>query len=124
MVFITSDCDRLFLSWEACAALGKILKHFLAIGETLQSQTLTSPDAACDATEQHPPEPIPLTLCNYPHGHTPALKPTNPYSQKLKWIRCNDNIGFWITTSPVPSLVQAPTTAPDGGHSYAAYGGP
>ena len=79
IVYVTHDSDKLFLSREACTALGLISSTFPTFGES--PCPTTDPETA-SATELHPPtqpkppnEP-PIPSC-CPHRRTPPPKPTH-----------------------------------------------
>ena len=67
LVYFTNRTNRLFLSKQACLALGIISVNFPTIGEALEtSDTPTSPDSSmfrecqCPPREQPPPPPTSL----------------------------------------------------------------
>ena len=70
MVYFTSATDRMFLSKQACVALGMITATFPTIGETLNSTeneiTLAAPvtgqSQTCNCPRRQPPPPHPTTL--------------------------------------------------------------
>lgn len=74
IVYFTNSTDRLFLSKQACVALGLISRRFPTIGETVPdnshaSSALSSSDPStfesirvCDCPRRQPPPPIPKAL--------------------------------------------------------------
>jgi len=81
IVYVTSDSDKLFLSWEACTALGMITQNFHTVGETIHTCSTTEPDTACDVTfppdsAKYMPESTSSSLCTCPCCETPPPKPT------------------------------------------------
>jgi hypothetical protein len=85
IVYVTHDSDKLFLSREACTALGLIPSTFPTFGES--PCPTTDPETASAMSELHPPtqpkppnEP-PIPSCGCPHRRTPPPKPTHlPFS--------------------------------------------
>ena len=81
IVYVTRDSDKLFLSREACAALGIISKSFPTVGETTPAPTEPGlASATADSSPQEPPPNLPdssaTSLCNCPRHQLPPPKPT------------------------------------------------
>ena len=70
VVYITDSSEKLFLSREACTALGIISNNFPTIGETINAEIETednatdnvSSDPVCECPKREPPPPMPSTL--------------------------------------------------------------
>ncbi len=66
IVYITDTSDRLFLSKEACIALGLIPKSFPTIGEAFALNNTppntSQPTPPCDCPRRQMPPPLPTTL--------------------------------------------------------------
>ena len=81
IVYVTRDSDKLFLSREACAALGIISKSFPTVGETTPAPTEPGlASATADSSPQEPPPNLPdssaTSPCNCPRHQLPPPKPT------------------------------------------------
>lgn len=83
ITYVTSDSDKLFLSREACTALGMISENCPTVGEALQVSTEMELDVGSDAAGQTPAAAVPHTPestltapCNCPRHQTPPPKPT------------------------------------------------
>ena len=99
IVYFTDSSDRLFLSKQACVALGMISDSFPTIGEATppysdnagvaSSATLTPPSPASGLT----------SMCDCPQRQAPPPPPTSlpfPPTEGL-------SSGCWITTNQAPS---------------------
>jgi len=88
IVYVTSDSDKLFLSWEACTALGMITQNFPTVGETIHTCNTTEPDRACDATPPdsatYMPKSTSSSPCTCPCREAPPPSPLNSHSQRPK----------------------------------------
>ena len=78
VVYFTESSDRLFLSKQACIALGVISDSFPTIGEVLPPDgSRVESSAAAPPTK---PEPRPTRECDCPQRQVPPPKPTSlPY---------------------------------------------
>ena len=75
MVYVTSDTDKLFLSREACTALGLITKHFPSVGEMTKEDKaagLSQHATAIAAPLEHPQH----APCGCPRRRKPPPTPT------------------------------------------------
>ncbi len=78
MVYVTDNSDKLFLSKEACMALGMISSNFPMIGEV--SGTDESIDSTRDTSPPVPIESHPTVECECPKRSTPPPIPSElPY---------------------------------------------
>ena len=63
LVYFTDDASRLFLSKQACAALGIISTNFPTIGESLGATSITAPESGitkeCQCPKRELPPPLP-----------------------------------------------------------------
>ena len=64
IVYVTSDTDKLFLSREACTALGMITENFPSVGEMHKGDQATgiTQHAPCDCPPRQKPPPKPTEL--------------------------------------------------------------
>ena len=64
LVYVTSDTDKLFLSREACTALGMITKNFPSVGEMNKEDKAAgiTQHAPCDCPPRRKPPPKPTEL--------------------------------------------------------------
>lgn len=87
IVYVTSDTDKLFLSREACTALGMVTKNFPSVGE------MNKEDKAAGIT-QHAP-------CDCPPSQKPPPKPTElPFPATENHF----SSGSWNITSQAHSI--------------------
>eukprot|EP00794_Sanderia_malayensis_P002911 gene2911-3363_t len=68
IVYVTDDADKLFLSREACTALGLIPQSFPSIGNARSVESATVPDPAMSTT--------PCADCNCPRCQLPPSRPS------------------------------------------------
>ena len=77
IVYFTDNSDKLYISKQACIALGMITDKFPTIGEV--DRTLTSGiDAAVEPVDDRPPTipgPAPNTPCTCPQRQLPPVQP-------------------------------------------------
>ena len=83
IVYVTSDADRLFLSREACTALGMISENFPTVFETLHLSKAMALDEDPAGSQRTTPAAIPPTPesalnspCDCPRRQTPPPNPT------------------------------------------------
>ena len=62
IIYLTDDTKRLFLSKQACIALGLISKNFPTVGETHSSVCQVTSDRACQCPTRKPPPPVPSEI--------------------------------------------------------------
>lgn len=63
LVYFTPSTDRLFLSKQACVALGMLPPHFPTIGESREDACATNtPNRLCDCPQRTQPPPLPTIL--------------------------------------------------------------
>ena len=75
ILYITDNTDKLFISREACIALGMISKDFPAIGEMASLDISSQPSIICECPRRRPP-PLRLTVLPFPatQENIPKLK--------------------------------------------------
>jgi hypothetical protein len=68
VVYVTDKSDKIFLSREACVALGMITEKFPTVGEVLSTDSLSQPNSEsinttpCTCPQHQPPPPKPESL--------------------------------------------------------------
>ena len=79
IIYLTDDTKRLFLSKQACIALGFISKNFPTVGETHSSVCQVTSDSACQCPTRKPPPPVPSEI---------PFAPVTANRQKLEtWLK-------------------------------------
>ena len=81
ITYITSDSERLFLSREACVALGMISDQFPTVGEASLLTTPPPSDTSAGMANAIPveiPESALTVPCNCPRRQKPPPRPTRP----------------------------------------------
>ncbi|CAB4033724.1 Transposon Ty3-I Gag-Pol poly [Paramuricea clavata] len=81
ITYVTSDSERLFLSREACVALGMISETFPTVGEASPLATLSLSDASpgnTNTTPKQTPQSALTAPCNCPLRQKPPPRPTQP----------------------------------------------
>ncbi len=81
LTYVTSESDRLFLSKEACTALGMISAQFPTVGEASTLTTLppsAAPPGQTYITSKDTPQSALTAPCNCPIRQKPPPRPTQP----------------------------------------------
>ena len=102
IMYVTDNSDHLFISREACQALGMISEHFPAIGEMSQTLTAASVATKCECPLREPPPPPSTTL---------PFAPTEENVPKLKQFLLNRYKGSTFNTcthQPLPLMTGPP----------------
>jgi hypothetical protein len=81
ITYVTDDSDKLFLSREACMALGMISNTFPTIGETLPPPNMSAHSSQDNPNLNHAVYGTHAALCNFPKRQMPPQRPKKlPYS--------------------------------------------
>ncbi len=81
LTYVTSESDRLFLSKEACTALGMISAQFPTVGEASTLTTLppsAAPPGQTYIASKDTPQSALTALCTCPIRQKPPPRPTQP----------------------------------------------
>ena len=103
IVYVTHDSDKLFLSQEACTALGLISSALPTFGESPCPTTTPRQPLQQNFIHQHNPNPPtnhpfhPVVACIAEHHHL------NQHTSHFQPLKTTDNNGYLITTSQAHS---------------------